>query len=202
MAYLDEDIARMLRNERKKEKLKMEQEQLKKEMESIDEEKIATDMEKGFCVVLDREFKFQQKNILANKMQVFLPDGNLIERCNFAEMYTAGDDRYEMGINYVLAQEKEEFQSWEVYKTNMEEGLKKSKIRFNWIEEGCILNRQIKLHYLEYLTTTGMGVIHNHMYMADLGEERLTVNLNYLDKDQKYWKVLVKIMMDKMQWLG
>lgn len=199
MVYLDEEIAKQLRKERMKEKKEREKQETARELEKLEEEKIAGDMEKGYCTVIDQGFSFARKDILGGRLSVLLPDGNLTVQSNFKELFVAGDDQYEVGFNYVIAEGEQAFQDWEVYKQNMQNGLKESNIRFQWLEEGCVLNRENKLHYLEFLTSTGLGMLHNHMYICDLEEGRLTVNINYKHEKETYWKVLVKIMMEKMQ---
>ena len=122
MGYLDEEIAKQLRKERMKEKKEREEQETAKELDQLDEEKIADDMEKGYCTVIDQQFSFSRRDILGERLSVLVPDGKLIVQSNFQELFVAGDDQYEVGLNYVIAEEEQVFHDWEVYKQNMQNG--------------------------------------------------------------------------------
>lgn len=199
MPYMDEEIAKMLRKERMKEKEKQQQQEIEQEKEKINEEQLAEEMEKGECFLFDRSFRFSQKIIMNKRLKVYIPDKNLEIKYNFQELFVAGENAYSFGLNYALAEDGTPIQPWNTYKKNMQDGMKEVNMKFKWIEEGCVLNQENQLHYMEFLSLTGLGTIHNHMYMADTKYGRLTINLNYLHEEERYWRPLVQVMIKKME---
>lgn len=196
---MDEEIAKMLRKERMKEKEKQERQEIEEEKEKIDEEQLAEEMENGECFLFDKSFLFSKKIILNNRLKVYVPDKNLQIKYNMQELFVAGENAYSVGLNYALAEDDMPIQSWNTYKKNMQDGMKEINMRFKWIEEGCVLNQENKLHYMEFLSMSGLGTIHNHMYMADTKYGRLTINLNYDHKEEELWYPLVQVMIKKME---
>ena len=199
MTLMDEEIAKLLRKAKTREKLQVEEQNYEEEKEQLDEAEIGIQMEQGECTVFDRQFIFTEKIILNHRIKVYIPDKNLYIKANVADAFIAGENSYNVGMNFILAEDDTPILSWEEYQKKMKSGMDKINIRFKWIEEGCLLNQEVKLRYLEFLTMTGLGTFHNHMYMADTKYGRLTINLNYDDKNSKYWTPLIHVMMNKME---
>ena len=199
MPYVDEQIAKILRKERMREKKAQEEEQRKQEELLIDEEEILKGIEQGECTVIDRQFVFEERTILGNRVKVYVPCKELQVQKNFQEVFIAGENEYGVGINYVISKEKEQIKSWDVYKKNIQENMEQSKMHFKWMEEGCLINGELKFQYLEFLSINGLGTLHNHMWMADTRHGRMIINLNYEHQEEKYWKPMIKAMIRKIE---
>lgn len=196
MAYIDEQIAKMLRNERKRQTndiLEVEED------EKVDELAILNGMEIGNCMVFDKKIEFQTREILNNRIKIYVPEKSSQVKFDTENVFTMAENRYNLGYNYVLGEDNEPILSWEEYRDKMQEGMKGIIARFKWLEEGCELNQENKLHYIEFLTMTGYGTIHNHMYIADTKHGRLKININYSHEEEKYWKPVVQAMIKKME---
>lgn len=200
MPLVDEQIAKMLQRQRMKEQKEKETEKRKQEEAMIDEKEIMEGIRKGECTVIDQKFMFEEKMILGDRVKFYLPCKELQIVSNFREVFTAAENKYGVGIHLILSEdEKDNIQSWSVYKQNMQENLKKSQMKFKWIEEGCLMNGELKLQYLEFINPTGLGTLHNHMWMTETKYGRLAANLNYDHDTDKYWKPMIKAMMKIME---
>lgn len=195
MAYVDEEIAKMLRRERMQEKKVKEQEQEKKEATMLDEKEIIKGIENGQCTIFDKTFEFQSYKILGEKIQIYLPKENLEVKVDDKEVFTALQMEEARSFQYAINGIKKEFEPLSKYKENMKNNLKESNMQFKWVEEGCILQNNLKIQYLEFINPTGLGTIHNHMWfvMTPLGQ--MVCNLNYNEEDKKYWRPIANALM-------
>lgn len=197
---VDEQIAKMLQRQRMKERKEEEAQKRKQEEALIDEKEIMEGIRNGECMVLDHKFVFEEKMILGDRVKCYLPCKELQIVSNFKEVFTAAENEYGVGIHFILSdEEKEKLQTWSVYKQNIQNNLKKSQMKFKWIEEGCFMNGELKLQYLEFISSTGLGTMHNYMWAAETKYGRLAANLNYDHDMDKYWKPVIRAMMKIME---
>lgn len=197
MTYIDEQIAKMLRRERMKEQKEEKIKQKEEEKAQIDLDEIEKGMVCGECNVLGQAFVFDCKEILNHQVKVYLPNKDFKILRSFADFYSGGDNAYGYGVNFTLSED--EMETWDIYKQRMKESLEKGNIHLKWLEEGCILNKGLKIQYIEFLTISGLGTFHNHMLMVNTKYGKLTSNLNYEQKDEKYWKPITEVMIKNIE---
>lgn len=195
MTFVDEEIAKMLRRQRMQEKNTEQQEKEEKEAAMLDEKEIIKGIEKGSCTIFDRTFLFQPHKILKGKAQIYLPMEELEIKVDDQEIFTAIQMDEARSFQYTLNGIKQEFEPLSVYKENMKKNLKKTNMQFKWIEEGCILKNNMKIQYIEFINSTGLGTIHNHMWFIMTPYGQMICNLNYNHEDEKYWRPMTKALM-------
>jgi len=195
MPFIDEEIARMVQKERKKEREKEEKQKRLDEDASIHTEDIAEGIKSGACTIFDKTYLFQKYTILEERVSLYLPSEELEIRINEKGAFQSLNMEMGFSSNIVLSDIMEEFELLSVYKDNMEKNLKPSGFHFNWLEEGSLLSGGRQLLYLDFLNVTGLGTVHNSIWFIMTPYGRMQCTLNYDHEDDRYWKHMMRALM-------
>lgn len=196
---VDEEIAKMLRKERVKARKLEEEARERKEEEELDLEEVKRQMKEGELKLYDREFSFEMRDLLKNRIRVILPFDGIVEKKNLDEVYESMSDELAFSSHFVLEEGAADFMELDVYKKNMEKNLDGTGLSFKWNEEGAMMVNGVKLQYLDFVTTTGLGAVHNSMWFIYCKYGRLLCNINYDHKEKRYWKPIVSAMMQTIE---
>ena len=197
MAYLDEDIAKRLKQERMK-KIAAEEQKREKELEEqIDPEEIKKGVLQGECEVLDRTFQFKKYEICDGRFGIYIPYVNTIMQNDLPELFKTADNELGFSCTVSSTNEKKDFFELEHYKKMIQKNFK--KVTYKWLEEGAELVCGYKVSYLDFITMTGLGSIHQNMWfvMGPHGQTQVVVNYDHLE--HKYWKHLIKAIRETLE---
>lgn len=190
MAYMDEEIAKQFKKERLK-KQREEQERIEKELEAaIDTEAVRQGMIAGKCKVLDREFEFKKYTVCDGRFSINIPSDRIIIQNDEKTLFKTANNELGFSCTIVATDEASDFLSLDAYKKNMEKNMK--KLNFKWLEEGAQMMNGCKVMYLDFITLTGVGNIHQNMWfvMSPYGQAQVVVN--YDNNEDRYWKYIIK----------
>lgn len=195
MAFIDEEIARMVQKERKKEREEELKQKNKEEEASIDEKVLIESIKNGTCTIFDRTYFFQSYTILGERIKVYLPCEDISIRQDNKMGFQSLNMEMGFSSNFILSEIKEEFEPLSFYKDNLIKNMKPSGIQFKWVEEGSIFSNGIKILYLDFINNTGLGSVHNNMWFIMTPYGRLQCTLNYDHEEDKYWKHMMRALM-------
>ena len=195
MAYIDEEIAKILRKERMKEQ---EEELLQEEQEAddaVDEDEIIEGIRNGKCVLWDRIFEFAHYTILDGRAEIYLPSEEINIQKDETTFFQSLNNEVGFSSSIVLSDIMEEFSPLSVYKDNIVKNMRKTGMKFKWQEEGSLFSGKGKIQYLDFISMSGLGAIHNSMWFVMTPYGRLQTTLNYDHEEHKYWKHLMRGLM-------
>lgn len=197
MAYLDEEIAKRLKLERMKRKAE-EEKKIEKELESrVDPEEVKKGILNGRCEILDRTFQFQKYEICDKRFGIYIPYINTILQKDQNNLFQTADNDLGFSCTVVSTDDKSDFLALDVYKQRMQKNLK--KLTYKWLEEGMQVTCGCKVSYLDFITMTGLGSIHQNMWFVQgpYGQTQVTVNYDHLEN--KYWKHIIKGIRETLE---
>ena len=136
---VDEEIAKMLRKERTEARRKEEREQELREEEALDMEDVLRQVRSGTLELYEREFVFEEKSLLKDRVHICLPTEGIEVKRNLDEAYEDMSNVLSYSSHVVLELDAKEFMAMDVYKKNMEKNLEGTGLSFKWIEEGAMM---------------------------------------------------------------
>lgn len=189
MPYIDEEIAKKLKKERLK-LIRAENEEKEREFdESIDPCEVREGIKKGKCRIGDREFTFSRYSACEGKFNVYLPNEEiLIKRDTNANFQTVNDD---LGFSFTLLISPVEgsIKTPEEYKKAIRNNLR--KLNNKWLSDGVTIVEGRKMLYMEFVTITGLVIVHQNMWYWDTPYGVVSIVVNYDHKENKYWKHII-----------
>lgn len=197
MAYLDEDIAKRLKEQRMK-RIAEEEKRKEKELEAqIDPEEIKKGILAGECEVLDRTFQFKKYDVCDGRFGIYIPYINTIVQNDLPQLFKTADNELGFSCTVSSTNEKKDFFELDHYKKMMKKNLK--QVTFKWLEEGAELIGGYKVSYLDFITLTGLGNIHQSMWfvMGPHGQTQIVVNYDH--QEDRYFKHLVKGLRETLE---
>lgn len=200
MAYLDEEIAKRFKQQRMK-KIEEEKKLREKELdEKVDFEEIKKGILEGECEVHDRVFQFQRYEICDGRFGINIPYIKTIVQNDLPQLFKVADNELGFSCTVSSSDEKQEFFELGFYKKMIEKNLK--KVTYKWLEEGVELVNGYKISYLDFITMTGMGSIHQNMWFVMGPHGQTQVVVNYDHSEHKYWKHLIKGIRETFEVIG
>lgn len=197
MAYIDEEIARVL----KKERLKVREEMKKKEEEELDKtiekEEVIAGIKEGRCKIFDKEYIFSHYVICGGRMEIDLPSTGIEIKNDQDNIFQSLSIELGFSCNAVLTDCKDEFEELSHYKEMMMKNMK--NLPFQWEDEGSIFTNGLSIKYLDFIIMTGLGAIHNSMWFVMTPYGQAQLNLNYGQEDHRYFKHLINAMMKTLK---
>lgn len=196
---VDEEIAKMLRKERTEARKKEERERELQEEEALDMEDVLRQVRSGTLELYEREFVFEEKSLLKDRVHICLPTEGIEVKRNLDEAYEDMSNVLAYSSHIMLELDAKEFMAMDVYKKNMEKNLEGTGLSFKWIEEGAMMCNGLNVQYLDFVTASGLGAVHNSMWFIHCRYGRLLCNINYDHKEKRYWKPIVKAMLQTVE---
>ncbi|WP_068504824.1 hypothetical protein [Paenibacillus kribbensis] len=206
MKYLDEEIAK-LEKEQRRQKLLQEQpvkpinEEAKaypRQEETLNHEEIIIGVKNGF---LDHEIiqlNFERLNILNTGISLNFPKDYFICALDTEEHLVFNNNDHAINFIFNSFEAKETF-SMTKMKTTMIQQYKDMEIPVNWIEDGVMNSRQQEVNYCLFTNYVANGVVFNFLAFLRTGSRQLLININGTDQRRDLWKAIVEGMIATLE---
>lgn len=205
MKYLDEEIAK-LEKEQRRQKLLQEQpvepvdeeaEASQRQEEILNHEEIIRGVKNGFLDLEIIQLNFERLNIL-NTISLNFPKDYFICALDTEEHLVFNNNDHAVNFIFNSFEAKETF-SMTKMKTTMIEQYKYMEIPMNWIEDGVMNSRQQEVNYCLFTNYVANGVVFNFLAFLRIGSRQLLININGTDQRRDLWKAIVEGMIATLE---